>query len=150
MAEGQKRNVHQRMLVGGMVLVLIGVVLGLKAWQEDWFSPVTPVEIPPQPVLLLFNRYRGCECALNVYKAAERQVEVWPEEARSSVPVIVINLDRHPDLGQRFKVQRAPTLILLDEAGRVIYQQNEVIQDDLPLDLKTFEQKIREMKHGRE
>ncbi len=150
MTDFQNKNVHQRALVGGIVLVLIGIVLGIKAWQEDWFSPPAPVEIPPQPVVLLFNRYRGCECALNVYEAAEWQVRGWPEEARSSLPVIVLDLDRQTGLGKQFQVHRAPTLLLLDEAGNVIYRQNEIVRDDLPLDLETFERKIREMRYGRQ
>lgn len=148
MTDSQNKNVRQRMLIGGIVLVCIGVVLGIKAWQEDWFTPPAMVEIPSQPVVLLFNRYRGCECALNVYEAAEWQVRSWPEEARSSLPVIVLDLDRQNDLGKQFKVQRAPTLLLLDEAGNVVYRQNEIIRDDLPLDLDTFERKIREMRYG--
>lgn len=132
-------------MAGGLVFVLLVVgVLAVKAGQEGWFVP-EPAFLPNQPVLLLFNRYRGCECALDVYEAAEWQVSGWPEEARLSVPVLVINLDRQKELGERYKVHRAPTLILLDAAGNVVYRQNEVVTDDLPLDLETFEQKIREM-----
>ncbi|GIV65100.1 MAG: hypothetical protein KatS3mg046_360 [Bellilinea sp.] len=145
----QQWKTNQRMLLGGIVFGLIGFVLVLKVWQSGWFTPVEPVEIPSQPVLVLFNRYRGCECAMNVYEAAEWQVKGWPEEARSSVPVIVLDLDRYTDLGKQLKVSRAPTLLLLDEAGNLIYRQNEIIRDDLPLDLETFERKIREMNNVR-
>ncbi|MEW6503473.1 MAG: hypothetical protein AB1457_05875 [Chloroflexota bacterium] len=84
-----------------------------------------------------------------MYEAAEWQVNGWPDEARFFVPLIVLDLDRYPDLGRQFKVQRAPTLLLLDETGRVVFRQNDIIRDDLPLDLETFEQKIREMKNVR-
>jgi|GEM_PF-1020167 hypothetical protein len=133
-------------IAGGLVFVLlVAAVLAVKARQEGWFVPEPPLDLPNQPVLLLFNRYRGCECALDVYEAAEWQVRGWPEEARLSVPVLVINLDRQKELGERYKVHRAPSLMLLDAAGNVVYRQNEVVTDDLPLDLETFEQKIREM-----
>lgn len=152
MVEENRRVVGGRVHInsraaGGLVFVLLVVgVLAVKAWQESWFVPELPLLLPDQPALLLFNRYRGCECALDVYEAAEWQIRGWPEDARLSVPVVIINLDRQKELGARFKVHRAPTLLLVDSDGTVIYRQNEVVSDDLPLDLTTFEQKIREMK----
>lgn len=141
---GRVRNNFR--IAGGLVFVLLVFgVLALKALQEGWFIAESPPELPAQPVLLLFNRYRGCECALDVYEAAEWQVMGWSETARLAVPVVVVNLDRQKELGRQYNVHRAPALLLLDAAGNVVYRQNEVISDDLPLDLETFEQKIREM-----
>lgn len=65
------------------------------------------------------------------------------------VQLVQIDLDRRPDLGIHFGVIRAPTMLLLDATGKTIYKQDEVVTDNEPLDLKTFERKIMEMSTGK-
>ncbi|MEW6503474.1 MAG: hypothetical protein AB1457_05880 [Chloroflexota bacterium] len=54
MNDVQKWKTNQRIILGGIVFVLIGIVLVIKAWQEGWFTPADPVDIPSQPVLLYY------------------------------------------------------------------------------------------------
>jgi hypothetical protein len=133
------KNSKNIWLIFGLALV---IVLGLKANQSGWFSPRPPLELDGQVSLLFFNKDRGCECELVVYHAAEAQVNAWSEHARSGVPIYTINLERRPDLASQYKVIRAPTLILLDVKGQVVWRQDTGISDEAPLDLKTAESHI--------
>jgi hypothetical protein len=51
------------------------------------------------------------------------------------VQVIRIDLDRRPDLARQYQVIRAPTVILLDAAGQIVWRQDEGLSDEAPLDL---------------
>jgi hypothetical protein len=46
-------------------------------------------------------------------------------------------------LKSKYKVIRAPTLLLLDAAGEIILRQDNVASDDEPLDLAEFEIQIQ-------
>lgn len=129
--------------------LMILAVLAYKAWDEGWFMPRTPLDLNGEPAVLFFIKHKGCECELVVYQAAARQVRDWPEERLQGVRLIQIDLDRRPDLGKQYQVARAPTLLLLNAAGELIYRQNEIVTDLEPLDLPLLEQKIQEMDDGR-
>lgn len=135
----------------GLVLFLFGVmiVFAFKAINEDWFSPREPLVLDGKHALILFNRYKGCECELVVYQAAEEQFENWSQEKRKNVQKFVFNLDRRPDLKQQFNIIRAPTLILVDGSGNIILKQDVGITDTEPLNLPLFEEKIKEVLNGK-
>jgi hypothetical protein len=133
------RAVRWRIAIVVGLILACGLILGYKFWPRGG-QP----EIPSGPVLLLFNRYQGCECALVVYEAAEGQVNAWAID----VPVVVINLDQQRSLGAQYKVVRAPTLILLDGAGQVVLRQDHVVTDLEPLDLERFELAIQNLKEA--
>ncbi len=111
-------------------------------------APRQSPDLSNQSALLFFNRYKGCECALVVYEAAQAQVEGWTETARGGIQVVTIDLDRRPDIGNQYGVVRAPVLILIDSGGNSIYRQDKVIADTAPLDLVHFEEAIKEYQHG--
>lgn len=131
-----------------IVVVAILGVLGFKSINEGWFSPIVPLELNGEPALVLFNRYKGCECELVVYEAAEYQIENWSENDRNGIPVYVFNLDRRSDLRKQYQIIRAPTLILVDASGNIILKQDEGISDFEPLNLPLFEEKIKELLNG--
>lgn len=138
------KNRYSRML---FIIFVLGVliVLYLKGIHEDWFSPREQLVLEGKPVLLFFNRYKGCECELVVYEAAELQIENWTEENRRGIEVMIFNLDRREDLKKQFGIVRAPTLILLNADGDIILKQDEGILDTEPLNLPLFEEKILEV-----
>lgn len=140
----QKRQVLGLLL---FILVLTGM-LGFKVYDEGWLLPRTPLALPEQPVLLFFNRHKGCECVLLVYRSADKQIQDWPESNRKAIPILRIDLDRRPDLGTQFGIYRVPAMLLLDADGRELYRQEESISDTLPLDLRVFETKILEALDG--
>ncbi len=125
-----KRNVVWLLFFG-----VLALTLGLKAVQLGWFAPRPPPELDGQPVLLFFNKARGCECELLIYHNANSQMDNW----RAPVRVINIDLDQRPDLAQTYGVIRAPTLILLDSAGEIVWRQDVGVSDEAPLDLDSAE-----------
>lgn len=139
----------KRQIVGVILLILMLTgILGYKVYDEGWLLPRTPLVLPEEPTLLFFNRHKGCECVLLVYRSANKQIQNWTDTERNDVPVISIDLDRRPDLGMQYDIFRVPALLLLDEYGKVFYLQEESVSDSQPLDLATFELKIQEVIHG--
>jgi hypothetical protein len=118
-------------------------VLAVKAAQLGWLAAHPPLDLHGRLAVLFFNSERGCECALVVYRNAEAQVAAWPEAARVGITVHRIDLDRRPDLAQQYGVVRAPTLVLLDEAGAVVWRQDESLSDEVPLDLGRLDAQIQ-------
>jgi len=126
------------------LLVLAGVValtLGLKAIHLGWFEPRAQVDLGGKPALLFFNKSSGCRCEMVVYLAAEGQLQVW----EPAIPVMRVDLNQRPDLGQHYGVIRAPTLILVDGSGRVVWRQDEAVTDSAPFDVNMAESRIREL-----
>lgn len=139
----------KRQIVGVILFILMLTgILGYKVYDAGWLLPHSPLVLPEEPILLFFNRHKGCECVLLVYRSANKQIQNWSDTERNGVPVISIDLDRRPDLGKQYEIFRVPALLLLDENGKVIYLQEESISDSQPLDLATFELKIKEVIHG--
>jgi hypothetical protein len=65
-------------------LTTLAVTLGLKVLQTGWFAPRPPLELDGKPVLLFFNKARGCECELLVYNNAQAQMDVWQARVQSA------------------------------------------------------------------
>lgn len=124
------------------VLAAALIMLGVKGIEQGWFAPRPPLELGDKPALLFFNNDRGCECVLVIYQRADIQVANWSAADRQNVPVHRINLEQRPDLGTRYRVVRAPTLLLLDGDGNELCRQDEVITDQHIFDLKRFEHEI--------
>ena len=129
--------------------LLLAAILIYKGIDEGWFIPRTPLALDHKPAVLFFNRHKGCECALVVYRAAANQVQDWSAEDRQGVQLFQIDLDQRPDLGAQFSVIRAPSLLIIDQTGKIIYKQDEVVTDAEPLNLPVTEGKIGEVIDGK-
>jgi hypothetical protein len=134
---------------GGTVLwifFLAALILtfGLKAAQLGWFDSRPPLALDGEPGLLFFNKARGCECELLVYNNANAQMETWNASNR----LIRIDIERRPDLARHYEVIRAPTLVLLNAEGQVVWRQDEGLSDESPLDLNQAERQIEAMTDG--
>jgi hypothetical protein len=123
---------------------ILALTLGIKAAQLDWFTPHLPLELDGKPALLFFNKERGCECELFVYNNAETQMNSWNAPMR----VIRIDLDQRPDLARQYDVSRAPSLVLLNAEGQVVWKQDEGLSDESPFDLKQVEVQIKTLKNN--
>lgn len=121
-----------------LFLASLALTFGLKAVQLGWFDPRPPLALDGEPALLFFNKSRGCECELFVYNNAKAQMDVW----NSPVRVIRIDMDRRSDLAREYKVIRAPSLVLLNAEGQVVWRQDEGVSDESPLDLNQAEGQI--------
>jgi len=125
------------------------LVLGLKARQLGWLESKPPLELKDQPAVLIFIRYNGsCECELFVNGNARAQVANWVPEARGDVQLHQIDIEQRSDLAKRYKVIRAPSMLILDASGQIIWRQVDVVSDDLPLDMVNAEAKIMELLSG--
>jgi hypothetical protein len=120
--------------------LLIGI-FGLKAAQLGWFDPRPPLDLDGKLVLLFFNKSRGCECEMLVYNNAYSQMDDW----NSPVRVIRVDMDRRPDLARDYNIIRAPSLVLLNADGQVVWKQDEGLSDESPLDLNQAERQIEAM-----
>jgi hypothetical protein len=119
----------------------VALTLGMKAIHLGWLEPRVRLELGGKPALLFFNKARGCRCEMVVYLAAEGQMQAWDP----AIPVVRIDLEQRPDLAQQYEVVRAPTLILVDGAGRVVWRQDEAASDTAPLGVSAAETNIRGM-----
>jgi hypothetical protein len=131
-----------RHLTWVLLALAVLTVMAAKASSDGWLNP-QPTILPGSPGLVLFNGSRGCECELYVYANADQQVLAWSEAQRGGLPLIRVSIHAPGALKNKYKVIRAPTLLLLDEAGEVVLRQDNVVSDEEPLDLTAFEQEIR-------
>jgi hypothetical protein len=131
-----------RRIIWILFLASLTLTLRLKAVQLGWFIPRPPLELDEKPVLLFFYKSRGCECELLVYNNAKAQMDVWKTPLR----VIRIDMDHRPDLVRQYDVMRAPTLVLLNFEGQVVWRQDEVSSDEMPLDLDQAEGQIEALR----
>jgi hypothetical protein len=139
---------NARRIIIALVLVTVITIMAYKVIDRGWLEPHTAgteLVMTGTPTILFFNSYLGCECARKVYIAADTQMAYWSEEDRMGVPVITVDLDRRYNMRKQYEVVRAPTLILLDAEENEIFRQSDVVTDDYPLDLETFERKIQEL-----
>jgi hypothetical protein len=131
---------HNSALIGICLVIL--VILLAKASRDGWLNPQTTL-MPGSPSLVFFNGSRGCDCELYVYSNADRQLADWSEAQRGGLAVIRVSIHAPGALKSKYKVIRAPTLLLLDAAGEIILRQDNVVSDDEPLDLAEFEIQIQ-------
>jgi len=130
-----------RRIIWTLFFGALGLTLVLKAVQLGWFNLRPPLELDGEPALLFFNKSRGCECEMFVYNNANAQINGWIALVR----VVHIDLDRRPDLAQKYSIIRAPSLVLLDDMGQVFWRQDEGLSDEVPLDLDQAECQLEAM-----
>lgn len=138
-----------RCIVIVLVILLSAGIMTYKAFDNGWLMSREPLDLSNAPVLLFFNRHKGCECEMVVYTAAENQIANWSDENRQSILIVRIDLDRRPDLGKQINIIRAPALLLVDTDGNVLFGQKESISDTAPLDLDAFTAAIDKVKNGK-
>ncbi len=124
-------------LLGAVVLLL-----GLKLGRPLFILAGPPIELNNQPVLLFFNNDEGCECVLPLYARADKAIAAWPLEQRRQVPVQRILLYQRPDLQHRYKVERAPMLVLLDAKGQIVWREWGVASSPTVFNLERMQEKI--------
>lgn len=132
-----------------LVTLLITGIMIYKAFDDGWLMSREPLDLSNAPVLLFFNRHKGCACEMAVYTAAENQVANWSDEERQGILIVRIDLDRRPDLGKQFNIVRAPAMLLVDTEGNVLFGQKDSISDTAPLDFDAFRPAISEVKNGK-
>jgi hypothetical protein len=141
------RNARQRIRLA-IFAVVLAVVLLAKFFYSGWLDPRTSLELDGQPAVVFFTLSRGCECQMVVVEAAEAQLANWDAPVETGLEVIKLDFDRRSNLAHRFRVVRAPALVLVDEAGEVVWKQDVGLSDEAPLDLASAEANIRQLSDG--
>lgn len=136
---------RRRVLALVMFSAVALAVVTIKSFNEGWFEPRTPLELNGRPALVFFTLGRSCECQMLVIRNAEAQLAAWKIPRQADLPVLRVDFSRRPDLAGQYGVARAPSLALLDAQGQVVWKQDEVLSDEVPLDLTAAEAYIRQM-----
>jgi hypothetical protein len=124
--------------------LVVLIILLAKASSEGWLRAQPTIELGSAPTLIFFNGDKGCECELLVYRNASEQMAAWNEVDRGGLAVVQVSIHVQGDLKRKYKVIRAPTLLLLDAEGEIILRQDNVVSDEEPLDLASFEAQIKD------
>jgi hypothetical protein len=127
-------------LIGMIGLILI--VLGIKYMPLFLVAAEQQSEIGDRPVVLFFNVDEPCECMVELTQQAELQMANWMAEKHSAISVLRIPMDQRKDLEAKYKVFRAPCLILVDAQDQVIWRQDYPLIEGGPFKLEELEAAI--------
>jgi hypothetical protein len=112
------------------------MVLAKAAQQQDMGS---------KPFILFFTIEEPCECLVELTQRAEAQIASWSTERRDGVGVIRLAIDQRRDLEAKYKVFRAPCLVLVGADGEVLWRQDYPLVEGGPFRLEELEAAIAEM-----
>jgi hypothetical protein len=132
----------QRQAIGLGFLGILVILLGLKFMLQETSAGGQSLDLNGEPTLLFFNIDEPCECMQKLVESADAQINRWPEEARSGIPIYRINFEEQPELGGKYKVFRVPCLVLVDGNDQIIHRQDYPVSEGWPLNLEEFEQVI--------
>jgi hypothetical protein len=75
---------------------------------------------------------------MTVIHAAEAQLANWD----SPLPLLRVDFDRRRNLAAQWKIACAPVFVLVNAEGQVVWNQDEGLSDESPLDLNQAERQI--------
>lgn len=123
----------------GLILILGGVKFALQAS----FPAQQSLELNQQPAILFVNVNQGCECMLELAHSADTQINEWTTTQSASLPVYRIDFDTQKKLLEKYRVFRAPCLILVDGSGNILWRQDYPLAEGGPFDLAQLEIEIQ-------
>ena len=140
-------SLADRRRTGGLILfgAVVMAVLAIKSFNDGWFEPQTPLDLNGRPTLVFFTLRRGCECQMLVIRNAEAQLAAWSVAQAGGISILHVDFGRRPDLTQKYSVQRAPALVLLDAKAQIVWKQDLGLSDETPLDLETASKMIEHL-----
>ena len=53
-----------------------------------------------------------------------------------------VDIDQRPDIARQYKAIRAPSMVLLNQDGEIVWRQDGVINDELPMDFQSLQIQI--------
>lgn len=127
------------------VLGLILITVGIKYLPYFLAAANQQTEIMDKPVILFFNVDEPCECLVELTQSAEQQMENWLGERQGGIPVVRIPLHMRDDLEVKYKIYRAPCLVLINDQDQVAWRQDYPLIEAGPFDLEGLEAAIAEM-----
>ena len=115
---------QKRKVIGQGILGLILTVIYLK-YSPFLFSLIDQQnELSDQPAILFFNKVEPCECMLELTEQAEQQISNWSSEQHNEIPIVHIAFQQHKGLEIKYKVFRAPSLLMNDHQDQIIWRQD--------------------------
>ena len=138
--DAQKRKAIWLGLIG-----LILIVLGIKYMPFLLAFAGQQSSINDKPVILFFSVDKPCECMVELTKHAEQQIANWPVERRSGIPVMRIAMEERKDLEVKYRIFRAPCLMLVDSRDQVAWRQDYPMIEGGPFKLEELEATIAEL-----
>jgi hypothetical protein len=138
--DAQKRKAAELGLVG-----LVLIVLGIKFLPVFLQAADQQSNMRGKPILLFFSVDEPCECMVEITLQAEHQMASWPVEQRNGIQVVRIPIDQRKDLEAKYKVFRAPCLVLIDAQDQVVWRQDYPLIEGGPFKLKELEAAIAEL-----
>jgi hypothetical protein len=139
-------NKHRRKAIFLAVLGLILIVIGLKSLPVLLSFASQQAGMSEKPVILFFNEDEPCECMVELTERADQQIANWPVEQRGSIPIVRIGMRQRQDLEAKYKVFRAPCLVLVDDRDQVAWRQDYPLIEGGPFELDELEAAIAELK----
>lgn len=131
---------RKAVLLGLIGLILI--VLGIKYMPFLLAFAGQQLKMNEKPVILFFNVDEPCECMVELTQQAEQQMTNWPVERRGGIPVIRIAMEERKDLEVKYRVFRAPCLVLVDAQDQVAWRQDYPMIEGGPFKLGELEAAI--------
>jgi len=138
-------NVQKRKAIWMGLLGLVLIVFGIKYIPVFLAVANQQSSMADKPVILFFNLDDPCECMVELTQRAEQQMASWPVERQGGIPVVRIAIDQRKDLEAKYKVFRAPCLVLVDAQDQVAWRQDYPLIEGGPFKLKELEAAIAEL-----
>jgi hypothetical protein len=138
-------NARKRIAAGLGLVGLILIVLGIKYMPGFLQAANQHAGMDNKPVVLFFSVDDPCECMLELTQQAELQIANWPVEQRGGLTVVRIAMHQRTDLEAKYKVFRAPCLVLVNAQDEVIWRQDYPLIENGPFKLNELKAAIAEL-----
>ncbi len=135
-------STQKRIAVLSGVLGLILIALGIKYMPVFLAIAETPVSTDSKSVIYFFSLDDPCDCMVELTRNAEKQMADWPLDRQFGIQVIRIPMELRKDLEVKYKVFRAPCLVLVDEEDHVVWRQDYPLIEAGPFKLEELEAAI--------
>ena len=135
---------RKAVLLGLIGLILI--VLGIKYMPFLLAFAGQQSSMNDKPVILFFSVDQPCECMVELTQQAEQQIANWPVERRGGIPVMRIAMEERKDLELKYRVFRAPCLVLVDAQDQITWRQDYPLIEGGPFKLEELETAISELR----
>jgi hypothetical protein len=136
--------INQKTFLSGL-LGLILIVLGIKTMPTFLQAVGQQSQLSDGPAVIFFNVDDPCECMFELTQQADLQLANWTRENHSGISLIRIAMDQRRDLEAKYKVFRAPCLVLVDAQDRIVWRQDYPLITGGPFRLDELEVAIESL-----
>jgi hypothetical protein len=132
-------NAQKRKALGLGFIGLILVVFGIKFMPVFLQTAGQQSSMSGKPVVLFFSLDDPCECMVELTQRAEQQMASWTVERKGGISVVRIPMEQRKDLEAKYKIFRAPSLVLVDAQDQVAWRQDYPLIEGGPFKLEELE-----------